>query len=215
MTERQILLWFKIVLAATHGDFVSAYDILVREAITRSVFFACGYGVARGKTALAPYLLGPLCDIPVVRDYIATAKPGDILERGSKLISGGVAIIGTAGTEIGSPEFTAGAAGRTAGELINLCEDELKDGIRAVMEDNNATSAWMEKYILGDDTLTSLRGGAMYVKAEKNQYIIIKIIAGVLVILLTFTLTKSKAKIGKIFKKINPKKLIQKNYIEN
>jgi len=210
MSDRQIILWFKVILVATSGDLVAAYEILVKEALTRSLFFACGYGAARGTSTLAPYLLGPVCDIPVIRDYIATAKPADMLERGSKLVSGGVAVVSMAGAEIGAPEFAAGAAGRAAGELVNLCENELKESIRNVMESSNATSAWMEKYILGDETLTSLRGGAAYLEPDKNCYIIIKIITVGLIMVVTFTLIKGRSKIGKFFKKINPKKLYRK-----
>ena len=103
--------------------------------------------------------------------------------------------------------MAAGAAGRVAGEMINMCEQDLKEAIAKVMAESERTEAWMEKYILGDETLEKLRGGAVYFEPNQNRYFIIKIIAGVGIMIITITLIRCRSKIGKFFKKIHPKKL--------
>lgn len=187
--------------------FVAAYDILLREAFTRSLFFVCSYGTARCAKTVGAYLLGPVADIPVIQDYIATAAPEEILEKGSKLITGGVSILGAATSDFVYPEIASRAAGRVAGEMVNTCEKELKEAIGQVMSESNTTAAWMKKYILGDETLEKLHGGARDFEPNQNRYVIIKIIADGLIMVLTITLIKCKSKIGKLLKKINPKKL--------
>lgn len=47
ITQRKVVLWFNIILAATNGDLVAAYELLLQEACTRSLFFVCNYGAAR------------------------------------------------------------------------------------------------------------------------------------------------------------------------
>jgi len=103
ITQRKAVLLFNIILAATNGDLVAAYDLLLREACTRSLFFVCNYGTARCARTIGSYLLGPIADIPVIRDYIATAAPDELLERGSKVVAGGVGIVGAATTEFFYP----------------------------------------------------------------------------------------------------------------
>lgn len=207
LTKRQALLWFNIILATSHGDLVEAYDILLRELATRSISFGLTYGAARCAKTFGEYLFGPLADVPIICDYVATCLPEEILERGSKLVAGSVSVISTATSEYIDPDIASGAAGRVAGEMVNMCEQDLKSAIARVMKESNETSAWMEKYILGDDNLGKLRGGCQYFEPNQNRYFIIKIIGGVLIVVLTITLIRCKSKVGKFFKKIHPKKL--------
>ena len=60
---------------------------------------------------------------------------------------------------------------------VDMCEQELKDGICKAMSENEKISAWMEKYIAGNNTL---RGGhqeqqlKFYVDYDQNLSNIIR-----------------------------------------
>ena len=103
-----------------------------------------------------------------------TSDGEEVLERGSKLIAGGVGIIGTATSDFLPPDLCAGAAGRGAAELVDMCEQELKEKISKVLSENKKIDAWMKKYIESNSTL---RGGAAF-EPTKNRHFLTKNIDG-------------------------------------
>ena len=73
------------------------------------------------------YVFKPISDLSVIRDYVLTFEDEEILKRAAKLLSGTVAILGTATSEAYSDDVDAGAAGKVAAELVTLWEEELKE----------------------------------------------------------------------------------------
>ena len=105
LKQWKILLLVNIILAMSEGNLVEAYEILVREAITRSLSFGLSYGATRCAETVGEYLLGPVADLPIVGDYILTSPADEVLERGSKLVAGGVSVISTATSDYIPPGY--------------------------------------------------------------------------------------------------------------
>ena len=74
------------------------------------------------------------------------------------------------------------------------------------MEQNRTISEWMKRYMLGDDNLKGGFQNFYYFEPTQNRYYGIKIICGALIVVFIITLI-SRTRVGKVFKKIHPKKL--------